>query len=88
MATVENAIQIILNEFSDRQGNMIADNTSDNGGNDQISRVQYDLMSQNRIAPSQMSDNVSFKSANFQGHLEGFKKKVEIIKMRQSHIYN
>jgi hypothetical protein len=45
-------------------------------------------MSQNMIAPSVMSDNVSFKSANFHGQLEGLKKQVEIIKIRQSHIYN
>ena len=65
----------------------MADGTSDNGV-DQVSRVQYDLMSQNMIAPSVMSDNVSFKSANFHGQLEGLKKQVEMIKIRQSHIFN
>ncbi len=44
MATVENAIQIIIKDFNDRHGLAVADGTSDNGI-DQVSRVQYDLMS-------------------------------------------
>jgi hypothetical protein len=35
-----------------------------------------------------MSDVQSFKSNNVGGHIEGFKKKVELIKLRQSTIYN
>jgi hypothetical protein len=31
MATVENAIQIIIKDFNDRQGLVMADGTSDNG---------------------------------------------------------
>jgi hypothetical protein len=66
LATVENAIQIIMNEYNDREGVYRGDNTSDNGGaNDAKSKVQYDLVSQNKITPSQMSDNVSMRSATF-----------------------
>jgi len=53
---------------------------------DMYSKVQYDLISQNRIC--QMSDVQSFKSNNVGGQIEGFKKKVELIKLRQSTIYN
>ena len=55
MATVENAIQIIVQDYKDRQGLGMNDQSSalDQTG-DMQSKVQYDLISQNRIC--QMSD--------------------------------
>ena len=82
MATVENAIQIIVSDYKDKKGFANIDGSS---AFDQIADVagkpQYDVMSQNKICV--MSDHQSFRSNNVAGHIEGFKKQVEIIKMRQ-----
>jgi hypothetical protein len=82
LATVENAIQIIVSDYKERKGlvNIDGSSTFDQGA-DVASKVQYDVMSQNKICV--MSDHQSFRSNNVAGHIEGFKKQVEIIKMRQ-----
>jgi hypothetical protein len=82
LATVENAIQIIVSDYKERKGlvNIDGSSTFDQGA-DIASKVQYDVMSQNKICV--MSDHQSFRSNNVAGHIEGFKKQVEIIKMRQ-----
>lgn len=74
LATIENAIQVILKDYLDRQNS--ADMMSE-GPIDQSNyngRPAYDIASQPRIAPSIMSDNMSMRSQNFMNQIDGFKK--------------
>ena len=45
-------------------------------------RQEAHIYSPQRFMPSVMSDNMSFRSTNYQNHVDGLRKQIEEIKFR------
>lgn len=83
MATIENAINVIIQDYTDKVNSAEA---LSEGPFDQQQQANQPLnIGIPRHLPSAMSE--SFHSVFNQQHIEGFKRQIEDIKLRQSRIY-
>jgi hypothetical protein len=65
LATIENSIQVIFKDYKDRQNTADAMSEGPIEQSNYNGRPGFDLVSLPRIAPSVMSDNLSFRSGHF-----------------------